>query len=230
MAMDTTSASVRASAGPWSRIAGQFQRLDPRDPAAWPLLPRLALLAGLAVSIVAGLWMAVLSDRVDELQEEQATEARLKADFIRKLPQAVNLDALKRQKEQVQLQVTRLEKQLPGRSELDALLSDINQAGLGRNLHFDLFRPGQVVVRAHYAELPIALKITGRYHDIGAFAADIAQLSRIVTLNHLTVTPARDGLLVMEATAKTFRYLDPAEVEAQRKAAAAASAPGAPAR
>lgn len=228
--MDNTSATGRASIGPWSRIAGQFQGLDPRDPAGWPLLPRVVLLGGLAVTIVGGLWLAVLRDRVGELQDEQATETRLKADFIRKLAQAVNLDALKRQKEQVQLQVTRLEKQLPGRSELDALLSDINQAGLGRNLHFDLFRPGQVVVRAYYAELPIALKITGRYHDIGAFAADIAQLSRIVTLNNLSVTPARDGLLVMEATAKTFRYLDPAEIEAQRKAAAAAATPGAPAR
>jgi len=215
--MDNTSATGRASAGPWSRIAGQVQGLDPRDPPGWPLLPRVVLLGGLAVTIVGGLWLAVLRDRVGELQDEEATEARLKADFIRKLAQAVNLDALKRQKEQVQLQVTRLEKQLPGRSELDALLSDINQAGLGRSLVFELFRPGQVTVKEYYAELPIALRVTGRYHDMGAFTSDIANLSRIVTLNNVAIAPGRDGTLVMEATAKTFRYLDPEEVAAQRK-------------
>ena len=120
-----------------------------------------------------------------------------------------DLEALRQQREQVLQYVTQLEKQLPGKAEMDALLSDINQAGLGRSLYFDLFRPGQVTVKDYYAELPIALKVTGRYHDIGAFAADIANLSRIVTLNNLTITPAKDGLLVMEATAKTFRYLDP---------------------
>jgi type IV pilus assembly protein PilO len=114
---------------------------------------------------------------------------------------------------------------------MDALLSDINQAGLARSLHFDLFRPGQVSVKAYYAELPIALKVTGRYHDVGAFAADIAHLSRIVTLSNLSITPARDGGLVMEATAKTFRYLDPDEISAQRKAAGpSAAASGARAR
>ncbi len=207
----------------WQQGAGQFQGLDRRDPASWPCLPRLLLLSGLATAIAVALWMAVLSDLVAQLQDEQAQEARLKSEFSRKLPQALNLVALRRQKEQVQQQVTRLEQQLPGRSEIDGLLFDINQAGLGRNLHFDLFRPGQVAVKAYYAELPIALKVTGRYHDIGAFAADISQLSRIVTLNNLSVAPARDGLLVLEATAKTFRYLDPAEVEAQRKAAAPAA-------
>jgi type IV pilus assembly protein PilO len=129
----------------------------------------------------------------------------------------VNLDVLKKQREQVQQYVTQLEKQLPGKSEMDALLSDINQAGLGRSLQFDLFRPGQVAVKEYYAELPIAIKVSGRYHDIGSFASDIANLSRIVTLNNLSISPKSDGTLAMDATAKTFRYLDPDEVAAQRK-------------
>ncbi|MDQ6881136.1 MAG: type 4a pilus biogenesis protein PilO, partial [Pseudomonadota bacterium] len=138
--------------------------------------------------------------------------------------QAVNLDALKKQREQVQQYVTQLEKQLPSKAEMDALLSDINQAGLGRSLRFELFRPGQVSAKEYYAELPIALRVAGRYHDIGSFASDIANLSRIVTLNNLSIIPTKDGTLQMEATAKTFRYLDGDEVAAQRKAAA--TAPG----
>ena len=109
-------------------------------------------------------------------------------------------------------------KQLPSKAEMDALLSDINQAGLGRSLQFDLFRPGQIAVKDYYAELPIAIKVSGRYHDIGAFASDIANLSRIVTLNNLTISPKGDGTLVLDSTAKTFRYLDKDEVAAQSKA------------
>ena len=132
----------------------------------------------------------------------------------------MNLEVLKKQREQVLQYVTQLEKQLPSKAEMDALLSDINQAGLGRSLQFELFRPGAVVVRDYYAELPIAIRVTGKYHDMGAFASDIANLSRIVTLNNLTVSPKPDGNLVMEATAKTFRYLDTEEIQAQRKAGA----------
>jgi len=214
-----------------ARARQQFLDLDPRAPASWPVLPRGVLFALVALAIGAALWWLVIRDAAVELQSEREQEARLQADFLRKLPQALNLEGLKRQREQVQQQVAQLEKQLPGRSEMDALLSDINQAGLGRSLHFDLFRPGQVSVKTYYAELPIALKVTGRYHDVGAFAADIAHLSRIVTLSNLSITPARDGGLVMEATAKTFRYLDPDEISAQRKAAApSAAASGARAR
>jgi len=136
------------------------------------------------------------------------------------LTKAVNLEALKKQREQVQQYVTQLEKQLPSKAEMDALLSDINQAGIGRSLQFDLFRPGQVLVREYYAELPISVRVTGRYHDIGSFAADISNLSRIVTLNNMTIVPAKDGALAMDAIAKTFRYLDNDEVNAQRKATA----------
>ncbi len=139
-------------------------------------------------------------------------------DFKEKLTKAVNLDVLKKQREQVQQYVTQLEKQLPSKAEMDALLSDINQAGLGRSLTFDLFRPGTVSVKEYYAELPIEVRVAGRYHDIGSFASDIAHLSRIVTLNNLTITPVAGGNLSLGATAKTFRYLDSEEVNAQRKA------------
>lgn len=152
---------------------------------------------------------------------EQDKELVLREDYKKKLVKAVNLDALRKQREQVQQYVTQLEKQLPSKAEMDALLSDINQAGLGRSLQFELFRPGQVAVREYYAELPITLRVTGRYHDIGAFASDIAHLSRIVTLNNLTVVPRSEGTLALDATAKTFRYLDADEVNAQRKATGA---------
>ena len=199
-------------------LPGQLRGLDARDPASWPLFPRTVLFVGLATALVAVLWLTVIGDAVGELRSEQEQENLLKLDFSRKLPQALNLEALKSQREQVHQQVTRLEKQLPGRAEMDALLSDINHAGLGRNLHFELFRPGQVTVKAYYAELPITLRVTGRYHDIGAFAADIANLSRIVTLNNLVISPGREGALVLEATAKTFRYLEPGEATAPSQA------------
>jgi type IV pilus assembly protein PilO len=170
--------------------------------------------------VVIALWFLWLSNSEEELQQEQAKEVKLREDYKVKLAKAVNLDVLKKQREQVQQYVTQLEKQLPSKAEMDALLSDINQAGLGRSLQFDLFRPGQVAVREYYAELPIALKVTGRYHDIGAFASDIANLSRIVTLNNLSIVPKPDGALSLESTAKTFRYLDAEEVMAQRSASA----------
>jgi type IV pilus assembly protein PilO len=176
----------------------------------------------MAALIVLGLWMALIRGNQDALQAQADQEEQLKVDYVRKLTQAVNLEALRKQREQVLGQVSQLEKQLPGRAEMDALLSDINQAGLGRSLAFELFRPGVVSVRDYYAEQPIALKVVGRYHDIGAFAGDVANLSRIVTLNNIVISPGRDGLLVMEATAKTFRYLDPEEVAAQKRNPASA--------
>jgi len=170
--------------------------------------------------VVGALWYFWLQDSDAELQAERAKEVRLRDDYSKKLAQAVNLEALKKQREQVLQYVTQMEKQLPSKAEMDALLSDINQAGIGRSLQFDLFRPGQVSVKEYYAELPIAVRVTGRYNDIGLFTSDIAYLSRIVTLNNLTLLPARDGSLSLDATAKTFRYLDPEEVAAQRQAAA----------
>jgi type IV pilus assembly protein PilO len=204
-----------------ARIQAQFTGLDPNDPASWPALPRYLLCVAVTVVVVVALWFAWLNESNDELTAEQAREVQLREDFDKKLAQAINLEALKKQREQVQQYVTQLEKQLPSKAEMDALLSDINQAGLGRSLQFELFRPGQVLVKDYYAELPIAVRVTGRYHDMGAFAADIAHLSRIVTLNDISIAPVKDGHLVMDATAKTFRYLDDEEIALQRKSAAA---------
>jgi type IV pilus assembly protein PilO len=199
-------------------LTGQFRGLDPNDPPSWPIIPRALLCLALMAAIVIALWFAWLSSVDEELEAEQKKELALRADFKKKLGEAVNLEALRKQREQVQQYVTQLEKQLPSKAEMDALLSDINQAGLGRSLSFELFRPGGVTVREYYAELPITLRVTGRFHDVGSFASDIAHLSRIVTLNNVSVTPGKDGNLVMDATAKTFRYLDTEEVNAQRKA------------
>jgi type IV pilus assembly protein PilO len=200
------------------KLAAQFSGLDPKDPSLWPPIPRYVLFAVTTIAVVVVLWFVWLSGSDEALKLEQEKEVKLRADYKIKLTKAVNLDVLKKQREQVQQYVTQLEKQLPSKAEMDALLSDINQAGLGRSLQFDLFRPGQVAVRDYYAELPIAIKVSGRYHDIGAFASDIANLSRIVTLNNLTIAPRPDGALALESTAKTFRYLDKDEIAAQSKA------------
>lgn len=205
-----------------TKLKDQFTGLDANDPSSWPVVPRYALCAVVAVAVVIALWFAWLSTSDEELTTEQAKELQLKDDYKKKLAQAVNLEALKKQREQVQQYVTQLEKQLPSKAEMDALLSDINQAGLGRSLQFELFRPGQVVVKDYYAELPIAVRVTGKYHDVGAFAADISNLSRIVTLNNLSLAPGKDGNLILDTTAKTFRYLDSEEVALQRKTAAPA--------
>lgn len=209
-------------AGVQQRLKAQFIGLNPNDPPSWPTLPRYLLCLFVTVLVVVGLWFVWLNASDEELSAQRATEVKLREDFTKKLGQAASLDALKRQREQVQQYVTQLEKQLPGKAEMDALLTDINTAGQGRGLQFELFKPGQVVVKDYYAELPISVRVTGKYHDMGAFAADIANLSRIVTLNNLTLTPAKDGTLSMETTAKTFRYLDPEEVSLQRKTAAPA--------
>jgi len=204
------------------KIKSQFSGLDPNDPSQWPSLPRNALYVVVCLAVIAGLWFAWLKTVDEELLAAQTQEQQLREDYRKKLVQAVNLDALKKQLEQVQQYVSQLEKQLPSKAEMDALLSDINQAGLGRSLQFELFRPGQVSVKEYYAELPITVKVTGGYHDIGLFAADIANLSRIVTLNNLAVAPIkdRDGFLTLECTAKTFRYLDQEEIALQQKASA----------
>jgi type IV pilus assembly protein PilO len=217
----------------FTQAASQFRGLNPKEPGQWPVLPKAAAWLATAVAVVVACWFALLSGATDELQAERDREPALKKDYLSKLGQAVNLGELRKQKLQVQEYVTQLEKQLPGKAEMDALLSDINQAGLGRGLQFELFRPGQVEIKDYYAELPIAIKVSGKYNDMGAFAADVANLSRIVTLHNLTIAPvsAKDagGNLSMEATARTYRYLDAEEVAAQQKAAAekAAKAAGA---
>src|SRR3990167_6080170 len=149
------------------KIVAQFRDLDPKDPSIWPMLPRNALFVLTSIVIVGVLWFVWLSGSQEILQQEQEKEIKFREDYKTKLTKAVNLDVLKKQREQVQQYVTQLEKQLPGKAEMDALLSDINQAGLGRSLQFELFRPGQVSVKDYYAELPISIRVTGRYHEIG---------------------------------------------------------------
>ncbi len=204
-------------------FARQFRNLDSKDPSLWPVAPKALLCVFIAVGVAAALWFVKIKEYEEELAAEVAQEQTLRADYQAKLIKAVSLEALRRQREQIQQYVIQLEKQLPSKAEMAALLSDINQAGLGRSLQFELFRPGQVVVKEYYAELPIEVRVTGKYHDMGAFASDIAHLSRIVTLNNIAINPvSKDatGALTMTATARTFRYLDPEEILAQKKAGA----------
>lgn len=210
--------------------ASQFRALNPNEPGQWPILPKLLTWAVVAIVMIVVGWFMLLSPAHDELEAERAKEPTLKVDYRAKLGQAVNLAELRKQKLQVEEYVTQLEKQLPGKAEMDALLSDINQAGLGRGLQFELFKPGQVVVKDYYAELPISIKVSGRYHDMGAFASDIANLSRIVTLHNLNIAAATresSGALAMEATARTYRYLDSAELDEIKRVAAAKAKAGA---
>lgn len=206
-----------------AEFSRQFRNLDTKDPSLWPIVPKILLCTFIVVAVAAILWFAKINEYEVELQGEIAKEQALRQDYQAKLTKAVSLEALKRQREQVQQYVIQLEKQLPSKAEMAALLSDINQAGLGRSLQFELFRPGQIVVREYYAELPIAVRVTGKYHDMGSFASDVAHLSRIVTLNNISITPAgkdskESGILAMDATARTFRYLDAEEIQAQKQA------------
>ena len=225
MATQAKSVNVDLNSVVRAAAASQFRGLNPNEPGQWPMLPKLAawLAAGASLVVVLG-WFAAAVRRRRRARGRARPEPALKQDYRSKLAQAVNLRELRKQKLQVEEYVTQLEKQLPGKAEMDALLSDINQAGLGRGLQFELFRPGQVVVKDYYAELPIAISVSGRYHDIGAFAADVANLSRIVTLAQPDdrVPQGRQGSparLAMEATARTYRYLDADEVAEQKKAA-----------
>ncbi len=202
-----------------AKVQSQFRGLDPNDPSRWPDIPRNLLLIAVVLVVVAVLWYAWLSDLGSRLESERNRENQLRAEYTRKLGQAVNLDTLRSQLEQVRQYVVQLEKQLPSKAEMDALLSDINQAGLGRSLQFELFRPGQEAVKDYYVELPITVRVTGSYHDIGLFVSDISHLSRIVTLNNISLAPVQDrpGVLSMDALVKTFRYLDPDELAQQQR-------------
>lgn len=204
-------------------LAAQFANLQGRHPAQWPVLPRALLLLALFAALVTAGWGLYWRGLLEELEVGRAQEARLKEQHRDKLRQAVNLGALRAQKEQVRQYVSQLEKQLPSRAEMDALLSDINQVGVGRGAQLKLFKPGQVVVRDYYAELPITVRVVGNYHDLGAFASDLANLPRIVTLDNVQIQQQREAgatQLAMDATVKTFRYLDPEEIAAQRAAEA----------
>jgi type IV pilus assembly protein PilO len=198
-------------------IASQFEGLQGRHPGLWPLAPRLLCAAGVMAAVLGLGYFFYWSGQFEEQETLAAQEQTLREAYKVKMAQAINLDALEAQQQQVNRYVERLEKQLPSKAEMAALLSDINQAGLGRGLQFELFKPGQVAVRDYYAELPIDIKVSGSYHDIGEFAADMAKMPRIVTLNNLALTTGKDGVLMLDAVAKTFRYLDQDELDAQSK-------------
>ena len=200
-------------------ISSQFRGLNGRDPGQWPILPRMLCAVGTLFGVIVLAWFLYLSGQQEELELGEQEEVKLREEYKTKVRQAINLESLRKQRDQVHEYVSTLEKQLPSKAEMDALLSDINQAGLGRGLQFELFKPGQVVVKDYYAELPIDIKVTGSYHDIGSFTSDVANLPRIVTLNNLSLVTGKDGTLTLEAVAKTFRYLDKDEVAAQRKVA-----------
>lgn len=201
-------------------IADDFRYMNPNDPGAWPLVPKVTVLFSVFVLLLLAGWWFVWNDQLIELENKQREEVTLKQQYLDKKRQAVNLDLYKQQLAEIDRSFGALLKQLPDKSEIEALLIEVNQAGLGRGLQFELFRPGQEQVKDFYAELPITVKINGNYHDLGAFAADIAKLPRIVTLNNIAITPLKDGgLLSLDATTKTFRYLDEAEIAKQKKPA-----------
>ena len=198
----------------------ELRRLDPKKIGSWPAGPKIGVLVLAFLLILgAGYWFD-WKDQIAQIDAEKAKEQELKKTFTAKKTEALDLPLYRKQLEDIEKQFGALLKQLPGKSEIDALLTDINQAGLGRGLQFELFKPAaQETVRDFYAELPISIRITGNYHDIGAFASDVGKLSRIVTLNDISLTSSKGDTLIMDATAKTFRYLDDEEIAAQRKAA-----------
>lgn len=204
----------------FKELASQFQGLNPNDIGAWPLVPRLAVLVALFIGILLGGWWVLWSDQLNTLDAKTKEETRLKDEYLQKKTQAINLDLYTQQLNDIDRSFGALLKQLPNKSEVESLLTEINQAGLGRGLLFDLFKPSPESMKDFYAELPIQVKLIGSYHDFGAFAADIGKLSRIVTLGNISISPTKEnGPLALEATAKTFRYLDEEELAAQKKAA-----------
>ena len=210
----------------FNKIADDFRRTNWKDPGTWSMLPMILVLAIiLAVIPVAGYFL-VWDPQYTDLTKLRGDEETLKKDYLAKKTQAVNLDLHKQQLREIDTQFGALLKQLPNKAQMDALLVDINQAGLSRGLQFELFRPAaNESAREFYSELPIQVRVTGNYHDMGAFAADVGQLPRIVTLNDVSIEASKDGNLSMDVTARTFRYLDEDEVAAQRKAAAGSKKP-----
>ena len=199
-----------------------FNNIDFKNAGSLPMPVKLVLLGILAIILIGlGYWF-LWSPQIDDLDQAKAKEQELRQTFLTKKAQAIKVDAYKQQMIDIEKTFGALLKQLPDKSQMDGLLTDINQAGLGRGLEFDLFKPGQETVADFYAEMPIQIKIKGNYHDVGAFATDISKLSRIVTLNDLNILPlnkdVKDSILTMEATAKTYRYLDSSEIAAKKAA------------
>src|SRR5882672_5490043 len=207
----------------FNAIVDEFKRTNWKDPGTWHFAPKLLVLVAILAGLPVAGFFADTQGQIDELERGAAEETKLKEDYLDKKKQAVNLDLHRQQLREIDTQFGALLRQLPNKSQMDALLVDINQAGLGRGLQFDLFKPApSEITREFYAERPISVKVTGSYHDMGAFASDVGQLPRIVTLNDVTIT-ADKGTLAMDATARTFRYLDDEEVAAQRKGAKGAA-------
>jgi type IV pilus assembly protein PilO len=204
-------------------IVEEFKRTNWKDPGTWHAAPKILVLLGVLIGIpIAGFFINTQS-QIEELERGANEESKLKLDYVDKKKQAVNLDLHRQQLREIDTQFGALLRQLPNKSQMDALLVDINQAGLGRGLQFELFKPApSESAREFYAELPITVKVLGTYHDMGAFASDVGQLSRIVTLNNVAIHTSKEGILSMDATARTFRYLDDEEIAARRKAQAAA--------
>lgn len=197
----------------------EWKNLDPKSMGNWPAAPKAAVLVGLFVALLFGGYFLDWSDQWDQLNAARQKEETLKTAFMDKKKQAINLETHRQQLRDLEQAFGALLKQLPNKSEMDALLTDINQAGLGRGLEFELFKPeAKEHFSEFYAELPITLRVTGKYHDLGAFSSDVSLLPRIVTLNDVGIS-LKEGVLVMDAIAKTYRYLDEDETAAQRKAA-----------
>lgn len=204
------------------QILNDFRQIDPNDPGVWPLIPRIVVLSVLFAIVLGCAWWFDWSVQLDTLDQRRAEEVKLKDEWLGKKRQAVNLDEYKKQLADIDRQFGALLKQLPNRSEMEALLVDVNQAGRGRGLQFELWKPGTESVREFYAELPIALRVTGSYADLGNFAADVAKLPRIVTLRDIVIDSAGGAGLKMDASAVTYRYLDDEEVAKQKREKSAA--------
>jgi len=203
-------------------LVDEFKRTNWQDPGTWHVAPQALVLLAILIAVPVAGFFADTQGQIEELEAGRNTEEQLKQQYLGKKKQAINLDLHRQQLREIDTQFGALLRQLPNKSQMDALLVDINQAGLGRGLQFELFKPAaNEAVSDFYAELPIQVKVLGTYHDMGAFASDVGQLSRIVTLNNVAINAGKDGNLLMDATARTFRYLDEEEIAAQRKAAAA---------
>lgn len=200
------------------RIAEDFKTLDPKDPGLWPVVPRATILVGLFAGMIGAAWWFGWNVQMDELAGKTAEESTLKEDWLKKKQQAVNLDAHKAQLAEINTSFGALLKQLPNQSEIGDLLVDVNKVAQSRGLVVELFKPGGEAARDFYAEVPITLQMSGGYHEIGGFAGDVAQLSRIVTLNDIDVSTSSGGMLLMKTTARTFRYLDEDEIARTRQA------------
>lgn len=197
----------------------EWRYINPNEPGSWPVPIKSGALLLLLITIILGGYFLDWEEQWTTLERMQEEETVLKSTYLAKKTSAVNLDVLRLQLTEIQQSLGVLLKQLPDKSELDALLMDINRAGLGRGLQFELFKPDpRETIREFYAELPVSVRVTGSYHDIGAFASDVAQLPRIVTLHDIEITPGRDHQLVLNAIARTFRYLDDEEIAGRQHA------------